>query len=654
MKLFRFFRDENFGIWGQITVVALVVALLFLMILPVSPQVLDFFLSLNILGSLIVLMAAVFVTDPAQMTSFPSLVLLSTLFRMALNVGSTRLILSHGEGGKIIETFGYFVTSGNFAVGIIIFLVLMIIQFFVVTKGSERVAEVVARFTLDALPGKQMSIDADLRAGLITTEEAAHKRSEVIRESRIYGAMDGAMKFIKGDVLAMFCILFINILGGFGIGVFQNNLSMAESIRKYSLLTMGEGLVAIIPALFVSLASGFMVTRVSDPEGKKSLGAQVGADIFSKPRALLIVAVVAGLMAFVPGFPRSLFLFLFLGFGAFAGVLIFVARIREKTRDQQWAHQRPTQGVVTPFLLEFGSDLYEQIVRSESWQHGFDVIYPQLKVHLSHETGIPMPDIQIIANRGLKPDHFAIKFFEIKIIQKNLSQLVQGQLRSAQELLLRNIADELIAHASLFVGIQQVKDLLTQTEIHYPDLVSEVVPRMITLTKLTDVVKRLVDEGVSIKDFRLLLEILASNRSEERDACDLAELVRMGMKQALTQRFVKDNQRITCFCLDPEIEDEVSRHVQKTGEGLYIHLPPDRLTEICEAIKISYARHFASKRDVVILTEPSVRRYLRKIIETDLPEVSVLSWQELEPWVKPDVQDTISLSLLECHPARPI
>lgn len=634
--------------------VALVVAVLFLMILPVSPQVLDLFLSLNILGSLIVLMAAVFVTDPAQMTSFPSLVLLSTLFRMALNVGSTRLILSRGEGGKIIETFGYFVTSGNFAVGILVFLVLMIIQFFVVTKGSERVAEVVARFTLDALPGKQMSIDADLRAGLITTEEAAHKRSEVIRESRIYGAMDGAMKFIKGDVMAAFCILFINILGGFGIGVFQKNLSVAVVLKKYSLLTMGEGLVGIIPALFVSLASGFMVTRVSDPEGKKSLGAQVGTDIFSKPHALLIVAVVAVLMAFVPGFPRSLFLILSLGFGAFALVLVFVEKSREKIKEQPWAHLEASEGMVTPFLLELGSDLYEKIMRSESWQHSFDVIYPQLKAHLSHETGISMPALKITVNKSLKPNHFVIKFFEIKIVQKNLSQLVAGQLRSVQELLLRNIADELIAHASLFVGIQQVKDLLLQTEIHYPDLVSEVVPRLITLTKLTDVVKRLVDEGLPIKDFRLLLEILASNRSEERDACDLTELVRMGMKQVLTQRFVKDNQQISCFCLDPEIEDEVSQHVQKTSEGLYIHLPPHRITEICEAVKISYARHFVSKRDVVILTSPSVRRFMRKIIETDLPEVSVLSWQELEPWVKPDVQDTISLSLLQCHPARPI
>lgn len=634
--------------------VALVVAMLFLMILPVSPSVLDLFLSLNVLGSLIVLMAAVFVTDPTQLTSFPSLVLLSTLLRMALNVGSTRLILARGEGGKIIETFGHFVTSGNFAVGIIIFLVLMIIQFFVVTKGAERVAEVVARFTLDALPGKQMSIDADLRAGLITTEQAALKRSEVIRESRIYGAMDGAMKFIKGDVIAVFCILFINILGGLGIGVFQKNLSVSVAIRKYSMLTMGEGLVAILPALLVALASGFMVTRVSDPNGKKSLGAQVGVDIFSKPYALLIVAAVAGLMTFVPGFPRALFLFLSLGFGAVAGLLIFVAKSREKIREQPWARLELIQGTVTPFVLEFSSDLHEKIMRSEAWQHCFDVIYPQLRAHLSHETGIPMPALKMTVNKGLKPDHFAIKFFEIKIVQKNLSQLGQGQLRSVQELLLRNIADELIAHASLFVGIQQVKDLLTQTETHYPDLVSEVVPRLVTLTKLTDVIKRLVEEGIPVKDFRLILEILAGCRCDERDAYDLTELVRMGMRQTLTQRFVKDNRQISCFCLDPEIEEEVTRHVQKTSEGLFLHLSPHRLTEICEVVKISYARHFASKRDVVILTVPSVRRYLRKIIETDLPEVSVLSWQELEPWVKPDVQDTISLSLLECHPASPV
>lgn len=623
---------------------------------PICPGALDVFIILNIMGTLMILIVSVFISHPMELYSFPTLLLITTLFRLSLNVSSTRLILSYAEAGKIIEAFGQIMTNGHVLVGVVIFLVLMIIQFIVVTKGSERVAEVAARFTLDALPGKQMSIDADLRAGMIHAQEAAMRRMHLIKESKFYGSMDGAMKFVKGDVIAGFCITFINILGGLSLGVFERGMDIAVAAKHYTLLTIGDGLVSQIPALLVSLSAGFIVTRVTAEDNGKPLGGEIGIQFFLQPIALLVVAGLCLIIGVIPGFPSRIFFFFSSGLGVFSLFLILNSRLQKKElkySDQN--HLDPNSkssftGFPVPLLLELSPKLFHKISQGEKWPYCLNEIYPKLKTHISHQIGVPIPDLKIAMGHNMESEKYAIQIYEIpvEIGEIQPDDMLDQKKKSPEEILLRNLAKAIIKNVGEFVGIQEVRDILTGLEKHYPDLVREVVPRLITLNKLTDVVKRLVDEQIPVTDFRLILEILSGIQPEDKNCVDLTELIRMGLKRIITYKYASFNSHLSCFGLDPEIEAEIEAQIQKTGSDCYLHLSPQRIQQISSVIGVAYKIHTANEKDVVILTHSGIRRYVKKIIETDLPDVAVLSYQELDASVRINLKDTISLSLLEC------
>ncbi len=678
--------------YGQFILVGVIVSVLGLMIIPMPTPLLDFFLALNIIGSVTILMVSVTITDAMKLSSFPTLLLISTLFRLGLNVSSTRLILSQGEAGEIIKTFGSFVTGGNLLVGVVVFLVLSIIQFLVVSKGSERVAEVAARFTLDALPGKQMSIDADLRAGQITQQDASFKRETLIKESKLYGSMDGAMKFVKGDTIAGFIIIFVNIIGGFASGVLDRGYDISKAAHIYTVLTIGDGLVAQIPALMTALAAGFIVTRVGSVGEAKSLGEEIGAQIFVQPKALLAVAGVALLMAFVPGFPTGLFVMLALLIAGVASAILWREKsslAAEKSISRHLVNEDNAMvGYAEPFVLELSSDMYEKFLQDERWQLCLNDTFPQLKNARGQIIGVTLPDLKITVNKFLPPERYAIKIYEVPVDRGFLSpehcvvrdyltlaptleledgektaETVHGssimllQLKRQQELerqgvrmvspeqmLIEHLGKVLNKHAHEFVGIQEVRAILTNTEKHHPELVREVVPRMLSINKLTEVIKRLVEEGIPVKDFRLILETLSGCQPDSKDVADLTEILRMGLKRVISYLYAGTERRLTCFGLDPDIEDEIRKGVTKSGGETYLNVDPKTAGKLIESVKRTYTNHRFTGRDAVILTDPTVRRYIKKIIEADLPDVPVTSFSEFDRTVKIDQRDTISLA----------
>lgn len=668
----------------------MIVSVLLIMILPLPAVLLDVFLAINLMFMTVILVLSLTVVSPLQLSVFPSLLLITTLFRLGLNISSTRLILSKGNAGEIIETFGRYVTSGNMVVGILIFIVLLIVQFVVVSKGAERVAEVAARFTLDGLPGKQMSVDADLRSGMITSEQAKVLRSELLRESRLYGAMDGAMKFVKGDAIAGLIILVINIIGGFMIGVFQRGMSLQRAAELYSVLTIGDGLVTQIPSLMTALSAGILVTRVTDKEQNTSLGQDLGGQMLSKPYVLVVSSVILFGFGFIPGFPTAIFVLLSLMLASGAiGLMLYARRLGDQ-RDSLIKYVVSDSIVEThftcaePFLLELSPDLYQKFLLDERWKTCFDQLVPQLQKTMSVQLGIQFPPLRIILDVNLPSDHYRIKIFEVSVDEGVLypqsyqyrgpaSQyctdmsatlthhgtpvgLLQMSMASnatevphemipPEDVLIRYVAKVLKRHAADFVGIQEVKNILNGMELLYPELVREVVPRQMSIQKLTDVVRRLIAESVSVRNFRLILEILSSAQPENRDSIDLCELVRIGLKRQLSRQYCSKSNELSCFVLDPDIESTIQNSIRKINQDHFVTLSPQEISQIVAAVQSAYETHGVSDRQVVILTQPEIRRYVRRIIEADRPEIVVLSYQEVDSQLRIDVRDTISIAV---------
>ncbi len=663
---------------GQIALIVALASIFAMLILPISPVVLDMLLMLNIVGTLALLIFSVTVTDSLKLYSFPTLMLITTLYRLGISLSSTRLILASGEAGKIIETFGRTLTSGNLTVGIICFLVLQIIQFLVISKGAERVSEVSARFTLDALPGKQMSIDADLRAGLLSNEEAQTRRRDLIQESKFYGAMDGSMKFVKGETIAGFLIVAINIFGGLAIGVMQRGMELEKAARVYTLLTIGDGLAAQIPALLLSLASGILVTRVGSSQGSTSLGNELEEQLFRDPKKLYIVALAILPLAAVPGFPTVLFLFCATGVALFALSL----QLKQKRNDAQ-SHSiqkhkidksEPGLGVgqVYPLLLELSPDLYAQFLQDLRWQKCLNELFPQLQNMLSRKLGVTFPALKIAVNDTLTKERYVIQIYEATADEGFLSpehcvirhytpqmdltlgenestsetvhgtpiallQLQREKQLAAQghkvvqpeEMLLKHLAQVLKRHANEFIGIQEVKNILVEVEKSHAELVKEVVPRLISINRLTEIVKRLVEENVPIKDFRLILETLAGCAADSKDSAALTELVRNGLKRVLCAQYASPNKELGIVTLNPDWENEIAAHIQSAGGESYLHLPPERIQAMQHHTAQHLLHHHLHSKNLVLITQPETRRYVRKILESVLPDLAVLSYAEL-------------------------
>ncbi|EKD41183.1 MAG: Type III secretory pathway, component EscV [uncultured bacterium] len=660
--------------WTNLALVLFIVSIFATLVIPLPPGLLDFLILLNTAASLTLLMQALYTTKAIKMASFPSLILITTLFRLGLNIASTRLILSEGNPGHIIAALGQLATQGNLVIGLILFVILTIIQFIIVTKGSERVAEVAARFTLDAMPGKQMSIDADLRAGMITQMEAKELRENLHRESKFYGAMDGAMKFVKGDAIACILIIFINLLGGFYTGVVHQGLTMAESATLYSSLTIGDGLVSQIASILVALTAGFLITRVSDERNPQSLGMDISQQIFGEPQVYFIVSFFILLLGFLPGLNFSTFFIISLLF-ATTGIAILIIKknglLKKVCVDTlKISDSEQTAGLVVPLLIEVGPQLYEIFKTSHEWLNCFNVLYPKLRTYLSQEMGLEYPELKIKIN-PLYQGHsrYTIRIFEIPVESGHITsdhccvvnpshensmikscesfintshgtplglwqKSEQAHLRSkglnaysAQELFIRHLAKVLKKNSAEFIDIQHTRNILTNTEQYYPELVREVIPRMLSLQKLTDILKRLVEEGIPIRDMRLILQSLAFNQPDNKDPVYLTEQVRIGLRKMISSLYTT-NRTLYTYQLSPQLEDEIRASIQRNGSECYIALPPRRIEYILSALHNTLTASTHEKPSV--LTQVDIRRYVKKIIDNYLPELPVVSFQELD------------------------
>ena len=679
-----FNKSNNLPI-SQILIIIVIVSVIALMVIPLKPFVLDVFLVLNLSFSLSILMTTIFINNTMKLSTLPTLLLVCTLFRLGLNISSTRLILSEGQAGDVINSFGFYVAQGNIVVGLIVFSVLMVIQFLVISKGAERVAEVSARFSLDALPGKQMSIDSDLRAGVISRDEALCKRQELIGESKLYGAMDGAMKFVKGDTIAGFIITLINIFGGFCVGYFQKGLGLSQAFSQYVILTVGDGLVTQIPAFLLALAAGFLITRSSSYK-LSLLGEDIAWQMMAYPWALFSVGCILLLLGLLPGFPGLVFILLTLIFFALSSVLFIKNKKRkeEGMSVSQYINDDSSIGLVTPLYLELSPELFEHFIKEERWRICFNDILPLVLRKLSLEIGVTIPDVKIKVNENLPEYHYRINIYAIPIdegilsphhcltkeleavpnslIQKtyntvhgtkvNLFKLNKADylrerginILNPEDVLLRHLVKIIKRNAGRFVGIQEVRNILNSVEEEHAELVKEVVPRLMTIQKFTEVLKRLVVESIPVSDYRQLLHILAAAKPDSKSVTDLAEHVRIGLKNVISHKHARDGV-LNCFCIDPEIEKKLVENTHKNDGDEYIAIDPKEKNEIVKAIKSTYLLHKIQYKEAVILTQASYRRLVRSVLVNELPDVSVISYSEMEPWVKINQRDTVSLNI---------
>jgi type III secretion protein V len=627
-------RNAFFG--ADVALAALVILVVGLMIVPLPTWVLDLVLSTNLSAAVAILLAVLYVPDAIGIATFPTLLLLTTLFRLALNVASTRLILLQANAGQVIKAFGTFVVRGNYVVGAVVFLVLTTIQFIVIAKGSERVAEVAARFALDAMPGKQMAIDAELRGGSIDGIEAKRRRRLLQRESQFYGAMDGAMKFVKGDVIASLIILAVNILGGLAIGVAMRGMSAVDALRRYGLLTIGDGLVTQIPALVLSTAAGVLVTRVASEEADTPLGDELLRQLLGVPKALQVAGTFVLLLAAVPGLPA--FPFLILGAGL---LLVGRARSRAKSAEQRRAATEPTPKerarpgthepsfvpLVIPWSIEVSDDLKPLL---DLEPEGLRSMAMGLREQLFGELGVPLPAPRVRQRAGLEDRHVVLLLHEVPAEILVVPELEERErvawVREQTLKLLRSRAVE-------FLGLAEVQRLLDELEQFAPAAVRNVVPKPVSLVLLTDVLRRLVEERLSVRDLRSILEALSTVASTEKDALNLAEYVRSQMRRTITYKLTAGSGRLDVVLLDTVVEDTVRRAVTHTAAGAFLALAPQAARDVLAAIGHAFVGASPAPAPKVILTQPDIRRFVRKLIESEMPDVWVLSFAELLPEV---------------------
>lgn len=660
------------------------VAVIFMMILPLPTWLVDALIGINMTISAILLMVAMYLPSPLAFSSFPSVLLVTTLFRLGISIATTRLILLQGDAGHIIFTFGNFVVGGNLVVGLVVFLILTIVQFVVITKGAERVAEVAARFSLDAMPGKQMSIDGDMRAGTIDMEEAKRRRGIVEKESQLYGAMDGAMKFVKGDAIAGLIIVAVNLLGGIVIGTMQRGMTAADAAKQYSVLTIGDGLIAQIPALFIAICAGMIVTRVQTGDGGPSnVGKDIGQQILAQPRALVIAAAVALGMGLIPGMPLAVFLTLAVVIG---GIGLVIMRSTRKVVDEKTgevtempamapAGEKPKKKVVdgteefaptVPLLMDVASGL----------QKAFDaeVLNDELlKIRraLYFDLGVPFPGIQLRFNDGLGAETYNIMLSEVPVSQGRLRpghllvrestanlDALQIQYESDQkflphiatlwspenmrdslhkagipfmdtsEVLTYHLAFVLKKYSADFIGIQETRFLMTAMEGRFPDLVKEAT-RVLPIQKIAEILQRLVSEDISVRNLRTILEALIEWGQKEKDSVLLTEYVRSSLKRHISHKYSSGQNVLPAYLLAPSVEDTVRGAVRQTSAGSYLALDPSVSKTLVENVKRTVGDIGMNAQRPVLLTSMDIRRYLRKMIEQELYELPVLSYQEL-------------------------
>jgi flagellar biosynthesis protein FlhA len=663
---------------GELFVALGVIVTLLVMIFPLPRTLLDLLLSFNLTFSLMVLLLSLYTIKPIEFFIFPSLLLVTTLFRLSLSVASTRLILLHGgEGleaaGVVIRSFGSFVVGGNFVVGGVIFTILVIINFIVIIKGSTRIAEVAARFTLDAMPGKQMSIDADLNSGYIDDQEARRRRANLARESEFYGAMDGASKFVRGEAMAGLLIMVINILGGLIIGLAQHGLSLAEAAQTFTLLTIGEGLVNQIPALFVSTAAGLVVSKAAS---EASLGEEYAAQFVLKPQAMSVAAGIICLVGLVPGLPHLPFLIL----AGVTGSLSYLAwkvrhrEAREADRQQAAAPRRkeedPLDHLPALDLLEvqIGYGLIPLVDEAQDGELLERV--RALRRQFAQEMGVVIPPIHIRDNLQFKPGGYGILIkgvevargeimvgcylalspgdtlrqiegiptreptFNLPAMWINASRKEEAQhlgytVVNPASVIITHLAELIRSHCDELLGRQEVQRLLDRLAKTHPKVVEELVPGLLPLGVIQKVLQNLVRERVSIRDFLTIMETLADYGAFTKDPDVLTEYVRQRLGRALTQALESPERRLLVFTLDPGIEDLIKDSLQRSDYGVYLAINPEVAEAILKSLREATERAAKQNLPPVVVCSPTVRRHLARLVDRHLPNLRVLSHGEL-------------------------
>jgi len=663
--------------YGDVVIAVAVIGMVVMMIVPLPTALLDLLLSFNLTFALVVLLVTMYSQQPLEFSIFPSLLLVTTLFRLALNVSSTRLILLNGFAGKIIQQFAQFVVGGNPVVGFVVFLILVVIQFIVITRGAERVAEVAARFTLDAMPGKQMSIDADLNAGLIDEDEARARRRDIEREADFYGAMDGASKFVKGDAIAGLVIIFINLVGGLCIGTLQRGLSIDDALYTYALLTVGDGLVCQIPALLISTAAGIVVTRAAS---ESNLGRDIISQVASQPRVLAIAAGVLVFFGLVPGLPHLPFFVLAgcVGLAAYAMRTTPAAATDEEEGAGELERLRRPESVlpllrVDPIEIELG---YALLPLADAEQDGdFLDRVVMIRRRLALDLGLVLPPVRVRDNTRLSPNEYVIKIKGVtagrgELLADHLLAMCAGEPRAVIEgidtkepafgldalwirqddreeaemagytvvdppsVLTTHLVEVIKAHAAELLGRQQVKELLDAVREESPAVVDGVVPELLTVGDVQRVLQSLLSEGIPIRDMVTILEALGDAARHVKEPDELTEHARRALSRSITSRYVGDDGSLKCITLDPAAEETFMETARAAREGEPADPDVSVLERIIRSLKVQVAKATGRGIDPVVVCSPVVRPFFRRVTARAMPDVPVLSYAELEPETK--------------------
>jgi flagellar biosynthesis protein FlhA len=660
-----------------------VVGILIFMVIPMPAFMLDLLLSFSITFALVILLVAMYIMKPLDLSAFPSILLLLTLFRLSLNVATTRVILLHGQegtmaAGKVIQAFGNFVVGGNYVVGIIVFAILVVINFAVITKGAGRIAEVAARFTLDAMPGKQMSIDADLNAGIISEDEAMARREEISREAEYYGSMDGANKFVRGDAIAGIIITLINILGGFAIGVFQNDMSFADAAQTYTLLTVGDGLVSQIPALIISTAAGIIVTRAGT---ESRLGDEITTQIMFQPRAIATAGAVLFGFAIIPGLPTVPFITL----AAICGVLAFIVFQSGREARQQAImdedlpdSEEPLDQIdALPPLDALGIEIgYSLIPLVDAEQDGELLSrVKSIRRQMAQEIGLLLPPVHIQDNMQLKPGQYAIMLKGNEVAGGELMSnyflamnpgSAEGHLdgiptaeptyglpatwikASAKDkaiaqgytvvdlatILTTHLSEVVRRHCHELIGRQEVQKLLDTIKQSHPKVVEELVPNLLSLGGVVKVLQNLLREQVPIRDTLAILETLADWAPVTKDFDLLTERVRQALARTLTKIYQTPEGIVPVVTLGHAVEQTFTEAIQQTDQGTYIALNPDIASKIMGDLSDKLEKMAGMNYQPLVMCSSQIRPHFKKLVDRFIPQVGVLSYEEILPTVE--------------------
>jgi flagellar biosynthesis protein FlhA len=655
-----------------------VVLVVSMLVIPLPSPLIDMFITLNISGALAIVVATMYLEKPLEFSSFPSLLLITTMFRLAINVSVTRLILTHGNAGSVVSAFGEFVVGGNVVVGLVIFLILVVIQFVVVTNGAGRVAEVGARFTLDAMPGKQMSIDADLNAGLITDEQARNRRLEIAKEADFYGSMDGASKFVKGDAVAAVVITMINLIGGIIVGVAQHHLSFSTATHTFSLLTVGDGIAAQIPALLISVATGIIVTRSAS---SKDLGSEIATQILSQKKAPLVSGCAICAFALVPGLPKIPFL---LVGGTFAAIGWAVRNGLPEDDDKTpvVAAAKPELSASKDVVLgELGIDPLELsigfgLVPLVDRKGGGTLVsrVSAIRRQIAGELGIVIPSVRIHDEIGLDSHEYIFKVRGVEVARGSViaghhlamnpgdavgsvagiatsepafglpatwiadATRAEAEARGytvvdGESVIVTHLTETIRGHAAELLTRQDTRQLLDRLKETNAAVVDEVVPEVLSLGEIQRVLQALLGEGVGVRDLGTIVEAIGDKARVTRDPSVLAEYARQALGRAITAPHLDNHQRLRAITLDPMIEQEFATSITQTADGEHLAMDPTRAEAVVVALRHQVDQGVARGGRPVLLCSARVRRHLRRLVAQAIPHLAVCSYNEISPGI---------------------